>query len=57
MQYLSRSIICSECDKASATHTLEDKDGKVLAYLCDECAEKEAHNITWELQHPKEKED
>ena len=56
MTFLSRGIVCSDCDKAPATHTLKDEDGQVLAYLCDKCAEAETHNIVWDLQHP-EKED
>ena len=54
--YLSRSIMCSDCDNAPATHTLRDKDGKVIAYLCDKCAEDETHNIAWNLQHQYSKE-
>jgi len=37
-KYLSRFIVCSNCDKAPATHTVKDETGKVIRYLCDKCA-------------------
>ena len=49
MTFLSRGIVCSDCDKAPATHTLKDEDGQVLAYLCDKCAEQESFNEIHEM--------
>jgi protein-arginine kinase activator protein McsA len=51
MEFLSRGLECSICKSRHAEYTLRDKNGNVMMYLCQSCAEEYAQNIhvqgTW----------